>query len=130
MADYLEKLHSSFISGNTEELSGLCRTTLKEVPGDVSTLAYQAYARCAEILRVYKKDAGELLSQSNEKATHWLVSKVFLGKNDFFSDSIHDTYFSDIEKAIDAFKASLQNLPEEDPASSASSHSHYQRSQP
>lgn len=109
-----DMLHELFLAADTEKLSSLCRSFLNGNPDDPKGEAYAAFAKCAEILRVYKEEADDLLLNFNKKAGHALFSKLFIGKDEFYTNPIHEKYYSDIETAIDSLKAALARLPEED----------------
>lgn len=114
MSVTLDMLHKLFLESDTEKLFSSCRSYMNENPDDPKAKAYAAFARCGEILRTYKKDAEELLFSVNKKAERAFFSKLFIGKNEFYTNPVHDKYFSDIETAVDSLRDALKDLPEED----------------
>ncbi len=110
----INDLHDAFLAGSTDKLSSLCEYVSGELSNDRSVRAYSAFAKCGEILRLYKKNADELLTKFNKNAAHSFFSKLLMGKNEFYNNAIHDTYYADMDKAVDALKESLSLLPDED----------------
>ena len=115
MSEYLTQLHELFLSGNTEKLSSLCDILSNLSEQEPYLPVYSAFAKCAETLRLYKKNAEELLFKFNKNATHSFFSKLIMGKNEFYNNPIHETYYADMDKAVDALKDALQDLSEDDP---------------
>lgn len=105
-------LRELFDSGNSERLVSATKDALEMLPGDPDILAYRAFAETAEVIRVYKRDAEELLRQSYDKGTRTFFSKLLLGKDTFFTDSMHERYFADVEKAVDGLVLALERLAE------------------
>ena len=115
MSELLDQLRELFDSGNTEELAARCKAELELEPGDLQLLSYQAYSSIAEILRIYKNGANELYIKTSNKGTRSFISRIILGRDEFYTDSIHERYYADIEKAIDELYLVLERMPSDDP---------------
>ena len=111
----INDLHNAFLAGSTDKLSSLCGYVSAELSDDRSVRVYSAFAKCGETLRLYKKNADELLIKFNKNAAHSFFSKLLMGKNEFYNNAIHETYYADMDKAVDALKESLMLLSDEDP---------------
>ena len=111
----INDLHNAFLAGSTDKLSSLCGYVSAELSDDRSVRVYSAFAKCGETLRLYKKNADELLIKFNKNAAHSFFSKLLMGKNEFYNNVIHETYYADMDKAVDALKEALMLLSDEDP---------------
>ena len=114
MSVSLEELRSLFKTGNTEELNRLCNSFAAQTSDNEYLPVFSAFASCGEILRQYKKNTDDLLFKFNKNATHSFFSKLVLGKNEFYTNPIHETYYQDMDRAVDALKEAVQSLPEGD----------------
>lgn len=115
MEDPFEILENLFSIGDTETLLGSATTALREFPDDPEILAYRAYAKFAETIRLYKAECEDLIRKSSEKAANFLFKRVFLGRDEFYSDKIHEQYYKQIEEDTDSLIAALVAMPEEYP---------------
>lgn len=115
MSELLDQLRELFDSGDTENLAARCKDALESAPGDLSLLSYSAYATIAETLRIYQKGADELYIKTSNKGARSFISRIVLGRDEFYTDSIHERYYADIEKAIDELYLALERMPAEEP---------------
>ena len=113
MSEMISQLRELFSSGDTAKLRSASKNALDALPGDPDVLAYLAFADTAEVIRLYKQNAEELLRVSYDKGARTFFSKLLLGKDSFYTDSMHERYFADIEKAVDGLVLALERLPEE-----------------
>ncbi len=115
MSELLDQLRELFDSGDTENLAACCKDALESAPGDLPLLSYNAYATIAETRRIYQKGADELYIKTSNKGARSIISRIVLGRDEFYTDSIHERYYADIEKAIDELYLALERMPAEEP---------------
>ncbi|MBQ8995811.1 MAG: hypothetical protein IJ091_08335 [Oscillospiraceae bacterium] len=115
MSDKLDQLKEILLSGNTAALEREADRALDTYPGDLQVLAYLEYAKLGETLRNYKVHAAKLWEEVSKKGTKSFFSRVILGKDEFYTSTLHSDYFQNMETAVNQLETAFQRLDKEDP---------------
>ena len=113
MSQLLDSLLPLLEEGNTQELLQQTASLSQEDAQEAAVQALHAYAQCIETLRIYLERANALYAQTRKKGAAALLNRMFLGKDEFYSDSIHANYYQDIQANIEQLADALSHLSQE-----------------
>ena len=112
MSYSIDEFRSALLEGDLGKLDALCRGALREDSADLHVRAYGAYVRCGAVLEQYLEDTARLLKDKHsDNSARTFLNRVFLGKDEFYTDQVHEKYYKDMETATGALAKAIRALP-------------------